>query len=37
MDLGVVLAEGAVTHVVQEVLDAPVASDPGGEFGAGGV
>lgn len=31
------LAEGAVAHVVQEVFDAPVASDPCGEFGAGGI
>jgi hypothetical protein len=36
-DLGVVLAKRAGPHVAQEVLDAPVASDTGGEFGAGGV
>jgi hypothetical protein len=34
---GVVFAEGAVPHVVQDVFDAPVASDPGGELGRGGV
>ncbi|MET7458046.1 hypothetical protein ABZT03_40620 [Streptomyces sp. NPDC005574] len=28
MDLGVELAEGSLTYVVQEVLDAPVASGP---------
>jgi hypothetical protein len=35
-DLGVV-AEGPVTDVVQEVLDGPVASDPGWELGWGGI
>ncbi|WP_308314789.1 hypothetical protein, partial [Streptomyces sp. CNQ085] len=35
VDFGVVLAEGAVADVVQQVFDLPMASDPGGEPGAG--
>jgi hypothetical protein len=35
MDLGVVLAEGAVADVVQQVFNLPVPSDPVGELGAG--
>ncbi|MGC2997975.1 hypothetical protein ACPF8X_06155 [Streptomyces sp. G35A] len=31
-----VLVEGAVADVVELVLDAPAAADPGGEFAAGG-
>jgi hypothetical protein len=34
-DLGVVLAVGAVTDVMEEVLDTPVTSDPGSELRAG--
>ena len=35
-DLRGVRVEGAVADVVELVLDAPVAADPGGEFAAGG-
>jgi hypothetical protein len=36
MDLGVVLAEGAVPDVAQKIFDLLAAADPGGELGAAG-
>jgi hypothetical protein len=36
-DLGTILVESDIANPVQAYLDAPVATDPGGEFGFGGL